>query len=120
MFGEECFEGRSAISPSRRSVAPGLTCRDASCCRIVSVCAVPFHPGLPDHRVSLDDLDPDGFRGIAREALDQFSHRKVDEAEWAAFSATLNYVPLSPAPAPEGGGRGGRALLSVRPVACTI
>ena len=49
--------------------------------------------------VALDDLNVDGFRKIARAALDQFSHRKLDEAEWAAFSAGLSYVPMSAGPA---------------------
>ncbi len=45
--------------------------------------------------VSLDEIDVEGFRTVAREALEQFSARKPTEAEWAAFSATLDYVPLS-------------------------
>ena len=43
----------------------------------------------------MDDLDTHSFRKIARAALDQFSSRKVDEADWAAFSATLDYLPMS-------------------------
>jgi glucose-6-phosphate 1-dehydrogenase len=45
--------------------------------------------------VSLDDLDADGFRRVARSALDEFSSRTLDDAEWAAFSGTLDYVPLA-------------------------
>src|SRR5258708_24375457 len=59
------------------------------------LCSSGFIPGCRIIGVSLDDLDLDGFRLIAREALDQFSSRKVDEADWAAFSAILNYVPMS-------------------------
>jgi len=70
---------------SRRKLLPGL----------FHLCSSGFIPGCRIIGVSLDDLDPDGFRGIARQALDQFSSRKVDEADWAAFSATLNYVPMS-------------------------
>src|SRR5882762_10431803 len=70
---------------SRRKLLPGLFHLSSS----------GFIPGCRIIGVSLEDLDPDGFRGIARKALDQFSSRKVDEADWAAFSATLNYVPLS-------------------------
>ncbi len=44
--------------------------------------------------VSLDQIDADGFRKIAREALDQFSSRKVKDADWAAFAETLDYVPI--------------------------
>ena len=70
---------------SRRKLLPGL----------FHLCSSGFIPGCRIIGVSLDDLDPDGFRLIAREALDQFSSRKVDEADWAAFSAILNYVPMS-------------------------
>src|SRR5580704_16941948 len=73
---------------SRRKLLPGL----------FHLCSSGFIPGCRIIGVSLDDLDPDGFRGIAREALDQFSSRKVDEADWAAFCATLNYVPMSAGP----------------------
>jgi glucose-6-phosphate 1-dehydrogenase len=53
---------------------------------------------IPDCRVigvSLDDLDSAGFRTLAREALNQFSTRKINEADWAAFADRLDYVPLS-------------------------
>jgi glucose-6-phosphate 1-dehydrogenase len=56
---------------------------------------------IPDCRiigVSLDDLDLDGFRAFARSALDQFSTRKVSEADWGAFAETLDYVPLAAGP----------------------
>ncbi len=55
---------------SRRKLLPGL----------FHLCSSGFIPGCRIIGVSLDDLDPDGFRKIAREALDQFSSRKVDEA----------------------------------------
>jgi len=35
-----------------------------------------FIPGCRIIGVSLDDLDADGFRGIARDALDRFSSRR--------------------------------------------
>jgi glucose-6-phosphate 1-dehydrogenase len=54
-----------------------------------------FIPGCRIIGVSLEDLGHDGFRTIAREALDQFSPRKVGEAEWEAFAQTLEYVPLA-------------------------
>src|SRR3984893_15520825 len=70
---------------ARRRLLPGL----------FHLCSSGFIPGCRIIGVSLDDLDPHGFRKIAREALHQFSSRKVDEADWAAFSAILNYVPMS-------------------------
>jgi glucose-6-phosphate 1-dehydrogenase len=57
-----------------------------------------FIPGARIIGVSLDDLDVDGFRRNAREALDRFFTRKVNDADWAAFSALLDYVPLSAGP----------------------
>src|SRR5712675_2161934 len=70
---------------ARRKLLPGL----------FHLSTAGFIPGCRIIGVSLDDMDADGFRGIAREALDQFSSRKVDEADWAAFSAILDYVPMS-------------------------
>ena len=54
-----------------------------------------FIPGCRIIGVSLDDIDPDGFRKITREALEQFSTRKMNEADWAAFAETLDYVPMA-------------------------
>lgn len=45
--------------------------------------------------MSLDDLDADGFRQVARQALDEFFSRKLTETDWAAFSQMLDYVPLA-------------------------
>ena len=53
-----------------------------------------FIPGCRIVGMSLDDMDADGFRTLARKALDQFSSRKVDEADWAAFAENLDYVPM--------------------------
>src|ERR1700689_5170564 len=61
------------------------------------------HAGfIPDCRiigVSLDNLDADGFREQARQAVAEFSTRKVNEADWNAFSQNLGYVPLTAGPA---------------------
>ena len=70
---------------SRRKLLPGLFHLSNSgfipSCRIIGV--------------SLDDIDADAFRAIAREALDQFSSRTMNEADWAAFAESLDYVPLA-------------------------
>jgi glucose-6-phosphate 1-dehydrogenase len=53
---------------------------------------------IPDCRiigVSLDEVDVDGFRKLVRGALGEFCKREVTEADWAAFSARLDYVPLT-------------------------
>ena len=42
----------------------------------------------PDIRIvgtSLDDLDDEGFRKLAREACKEFSTRPVDSSEWKKF-----------------------------------
>ncbi len=70
---------------SRRKLIPGL----------FHLCAAGFIPGCRIIGVSLDDTDADGFRAIAREALGQFFERPVDEAHWASFAESLDYVPMS-------------------------
>ena len=45
--------------------------------------------------VSLDDFDVEGFRTVTRAALNEFSGRKVTDADWNAFAGILDYVPLS-------------------------
>src|ERR1700716_1119146 len=57
-----------------------------------------FIPGCRIIGVSLDDLSADDFRRFARDALAEFSTRKVDEADWAKFAACLNYVPMGAGP----------------------
>jgi glucose-6-phosphate 1-dehydrogenase len=54
-----------------------------------------FIPGARIIGVSLDDLDADGFRKLAREALVEFSSRPVNDNDWQAFAAGLDYVSLS-------------------------
>jgi glucose-6-phosphate 1-dehydrogenase len=53
-----------------------------------------FMPGCRIIGVSLDDIDADGFRTVARGALDAFSTRRLREADWTAFTECLDYVPL--------------------------
>ncbi len=50
---------------------------------------------LPDFRVvgtALDDLDDEGFRDVAREALRDFGRRPVTPEAWERFSARLSFV----------------------------
>ena len=70
---------------SRRKLLPGL----------FHLSSAGFIPGCRVIGVSLDDMTADGFRALARGALDQFSTRKVNEADWAAFADSLDYVPLA-------------------------
>jgi glucose-6-phosphate 1-dehydrogenase len=54
-----------------------------------------FIPGCRIIGVSLDQIDVDGFRTIARQALTEFSTRSVAEDDWDAFASSLQYVPLT-------------------------
>src|SRR5580704_11032562 len=74
---------------SQRKLLPGL----------FHLCSAGFIPACRIIGVSLDDIDVEGFRAIARGALDKFSPRKASDADWAAFSAMLDYVPMSAGPA---------------------
>src|SRR6266849_554557 len=69
---------------SRRKLLPGL----------FHLASSGFIPGCRVIGVSLDDLDAEGFRKVARGALDEFSHRQVTDDAWTAFAASLDYVPL--------------------------
>jgi len=70
---------------SRRRLLPGL----------FHLASAGFIPACRIVGVSLDQIDADGFRKIAREALDEFSTRKVKDADWSAFAETLDYVPIT-------------------------
>jgi glucose-6-phosphate 1-dehydrogenase len=70
---------------SRRKLLPGL----------FHLASAGFIPGCRIIGVSLDDIDIEGFRTIARGALDEFSTRKVAGDDWQAFAASLDYVPMA-------------------------
>ena len=70
---------------ARRKLLPGL----------FHLSSAGFIPGCRIIGVSLDDLDADGFRKLAREALTEFATRKVTEDDWSAFSKGLQYVSLA-------------------------
>ena len=70
---------------ARRKLLPGLyhlsTAGFIPACRIIGV--------------SLDAIDADAFRAVARASLDEFFVRKVTDADWEAFARNLDYVPLA-------------------------
>jgi len=50
----------------------------------------------PSFRVvgtSLDELDDDGFRALARSAANDFARHRFSEAQWADFARRLTYAP---------------------------
>ena len=73
---------------ARRKLLPGL----------FHLCTAGF---LPDYRVigvSLDDLDNAAFGALTRQALAEFFNRPVADADWDAFAARLEYMPLAAGP----------------------
>ena len=70
---------------ARRKLLPGL----------FHLACAGFIPGSRIIGVSLDPLDADGFRAFAREALGEFSTRKIVEDDWNKFAQCLDYVPLA-------------------------
>ena len=70
---------------ARRKLLPGL----------FHLTSAGFIPGCRIIGVSLDQLDADAFRKFVRAALDEFSKRKVPEADWRVFADSLDYVPMA-------------------------
>jgi glucose-6-phosphate 1-dehydrogenase len=70
---------------ARRKLLPGL----------FHLASAGFIPGCRIIGVSLDDLDAEGFRKVARRSLDEFCRRPVTDADWNTFAASLDYVPLA-------------------------
>src|ERR1700709_1287482 len=70
---------------ARRKLLPGL----------FHLTSAGFIPGCKIIGVSLENLDTDAFRKFAHDALTEFSTRKFTQAEWDAFAANLQYVPLN-------------------------
>src|SRR6201996_1696304 len=70
---------------SRRKLLPGLFHLSNS----------GFLPGYRVIGLSLEDMSADAFRNFVRDALREFSTRKVSDEAWSAFAANLNYVPMA-------------------------
>jgi glucose-6-phosphate 1-dehydrogenase len=69
---------------SHRKLLPGL----------FRLTCIGFIPGCRIIGVSLEDIDTEAFRKIARAALDEFSTHKVTDEDWKLFAENLEYVPL--------------------------
>ncbi|HSI50967.1 MAG TPA: glucose-6-phosphate dehydrogenase [Ideonella sp.] len=70
---------------ARRKLLPGL----------YHLCNAGLIPSCRIVGVSLDQMDADGFRQLARKALDEFGSRRVSDADWQAFAGNLDYVALA-------------------------
>src|SRR5215468_8764548 len=73
---------------ARRKLLPGL----------FRLHSTGFIPGCRIIGVSLDDLDVDGFRALARAAVREFSQHQTSDATWDAFASSLDFVPLTAGP----------------------
>ncbi|WP_077037534.1 glucose-6-phosphate dehydrogenase [Pelomonas sp. KK5] len=73
---------------ARRKLLPGLF--HLACAGFIPACRIVG--------VSLDEMDTDAFRQLAKSALDEFGSRKATPADWERFSAMLDYVSLSAGP----------------------
>ena len=73
---------------SRRKLLPGM----------YHLASAGFIPECRIIGVSLDEIDADGFRNIARAALNDFSQRKVTDKDWQKFADKLDYVSLKSGP----------------------
>ena len=69
---------------ARRKLLPGL----------YHLASAGFIPGYRIVGVSLDEMDADGFRELAKESLVEFASRKLVEPDWQAFASRIDYVPL--------------------------
>ncbi|MEP7246079.1 MAG: glucose-6-phosphate dehydrogenase, partial [Gammaproteobacteria bacterium] len=70
---------------AKRKLLPGL----------FHLSSVGFIPGCKVIGVSLENIDADAFRKLARASLEEFGARSVQEEDWATFSNNLDYVPLA-------------------------
>ncbi len=70
---------------ARRKLLPGL----------YHLATAGFIPGFRIVGVSLDEIDVEAFRRIARESLAEFSTRAVTDPDWEHFARQLDYVPLT-------------------------
>ena len=73
---------------TRRKLLPGL----------YHLASAGFIPACRIVGVSLDDIDADGFRRVARAALAEYFAREVTDSDWATFAGNLDYVPLAAGP----------------------
>ena len=69
---------------ARRKLLPGL----------FHLSAAGFIPGCRIVGVSLEDLDAEGFRELARAAIGEYSTHQCESDEWKRFAQGIDYVPL--------------------------
>ena len=73
---------------SRRKLLPGLA----------HLALSDLTPDIEVVGSSLEDHDDESFRAFARQAVTEFSTRKLTDAQWEAFAPKLHYVPQAAGP----------------------
>jgi len=73
---------------ARRKLLPGLT----------HLALSSLAPEIQIVGTSLEDFDDESFREFARQAVGEFSSRKLTAEQWASFAAKIHYVPQSAGP----------------------
>ncbi len=73
---------------ARRKLLPGLTHLSLSA----------LTPDIQVVATSLEDMDTEQFRAIAKQAVVEFSSRPLDIENWDTFAQRLRYVPQSAGP----------------------
>ncbi|MEP6798035.1 MAG: glucose-6-phosphate dehydrogenase, partial [Lapillicoccus sp.] len=73
---------------SRRKLIPGMTHLVLSA----------LTPDIQIVGTSLEDLDDDGFRAFAKQAVEEFGTHPLTPEQWDAFASRLHYVPSSAGP----------------------
>jgi len=73
---------------ARRKLLPGLA----------HLAASSMAPEMRIVGTSMLDLDDDGFRAFAQEAVREFGSRAISDEQWQEFAAKLSYVPQSTGP----------------------
>ena len=73
---------------ARRKLLPGL----------FHLCSSGFIPECRIIGVSLDDIDAEAFRAMARGAIEEFCPRKIEPADWEGFASRLDYLPMGAGP----------------------
>ena len=56
---------------------------------------------IPEYRIvgtSLDELDDEGFRDLARRSCEKFCRQEVSDQEWAEFAGRLSFASQSAGP----------------------
>lgn len=73
---------------AKRKLIPGLAYLDQS----------ELAPDIQIVATSLEDLTDDGFRELAKEAVDSFGSHKLSDEQWANFAKIVTYVPQGRGP----------------------